>query len=179
MTKTNNIYSLLYNNEDNFLKIKNMSNPKFQRILITIEESDLSQKVIEYAKALNLNKETSITLLTIVPPVPPDQLGFDPVLGQTSVVVPELVDVEQAIAENFIAKFSKSFPEVGHVSIITKIGTIKQEILSYASEWNADLIIMGTHGRTGFDHFISGSVSESVTRKSTCPVLIVPTKVEQ
>lgn len=155
-----------------------MSKPQFQRILITIEESDLSQKVIEYAKALNLNNDTVITLLTIIPPVPPDQLGFDPVLGQTSVVVPELIDVEQAIAQNFIEKFSRSFPEVGEVSIITKVGTIKQEILEYANEWSADLIIMGSHGRTGFDHFISGSVSEAVTRKATCPVLIIPIKVE-
>lgn len=155
-----------------------MSTPKFQRILIAIEESAFSQTVIEYAKALHLNKENSIALLTVVSPIPPDQLGFDPVLGQTSVVVPELIDVEEAVAENFVDNFSKSFPEVAEVTVHTKIGSIKQEILAFANEWSADLIIMGTHGRTGFDHFISGSVSESVTRKSTCPVLIVPTKVE-
>jgi len=156
-----------------------MSNHKFQRILIAMEESPLSHKVIEYAKALQINNETAIALLTVVPPVPPDQLGFDPILGQTSVVVPELIDVENAIAENFLDKFKFDFPEVREFITFTKVGSIKQEILALAEEWNADLIIMGTHGRTGFDHFLSGSVSESVTRKATCPVLIVPTKTEE
>ncbi|HEY0769691.1 MAG TPA: universal stress protein, partial [Sphingobacteriaceae bacterium] len=55
-----------------------------------------------------------------------------------------------------------------------KIGNPRDEILITADEWNADLIIVGTHGRTGFDHFISGSVAEGVARKAKCPVLIIP-----
>lgn len=156
-----------------------MSNQKFQRILIAMEESPLSDKVIEYTKALHINNETAVALLTVIPPVPPDQLGFDPVLGQTSVVVPELVDVEQEVADNFLDKYKQDFLGVSEFITFTKIGSIKDEILDLASEWNADLIVMGTHGRTGFDHFISGSVSESVTRKATCPVLIIPTKTEE
>lgn len=155
-----------------------MSNPKFQRILIAIDEETFSQTIIDYAKALHLNAETSIALLIVVPPIPPDQLGFDPVLGQQSVVVPELIDVEQGFATKFVKGFKSEFPEVNKVTTFTKIGSPKQEILGLADEWNADLIVMGTHGRTGFDHFISGSVSESVTRKSSCPVLIIPTKVD-
>lgn len=155
-----------------------MSNAKFQRILIAVDESPSTEKIIEYAKALHLTDAHSIALLTVVPPIPPDQLGFDPVLGQTSVIVPELIDVEQAVAENFIDKLCEKFVGICAVEPFTKIGSAKQEILALAEEWKADLIIMGTHGRTGFDHFISGSVSESVTRKSLCPVLIVPTKSE-
>lgn len=155
-----------------------MSNPKFQRILIAVDEETFSQTVVDYAKALPLTHETSIALLIVVPPIPPDQLGFDPVLGQQSVVVPELIDVEQNFAEKFIQNFSTEFPEVHEVLTFTKVGSVKQEILDLAQDWNADLIVMGTHGRTGFDHFISGSVAESVTRKSTCPILIIPTKIE-
>lgn len=155
-----------------------MSIPKFKRILIAIDEETFSQTIIDYSKALHLNEESAIALLIVVPPVPPDQLGFDPVLGQQSVVVPELVDVEQNYASKFINKFKKQFPEVGDVTTYTKIGTPANEIINLAEEWNADLIVMGTHGRTGFDHFISGSVSESVTRKAKCPLLIIPTKVD-
>lgn len=155
-----------------------MSIPKFKRILIAIDEETFSQTIVDYSKALHLNEESSIALLIVVPPVPPDQLGFDPVLGQQSVVVPELVDVEQNFATKFINKFRKQFPEVGDVVTYTKIGTPAQEILYLAEDWNADLIVMGTHGRTGFDHFVSGSVAESVTRKAKCPLLIIPTKVD-
>jgi nucleotide-binding universal stress UspA family protein len=47
------------------------------------------------------------------------------------------------------------------------------EIVLMAKEESADLIIMGTHGRTGFDHLILGSTAENVVRKSPCPVLTV------
>ncbi len=156
-----------------------MSNLKFQRILIAMEESPLSEKVIAYAKALHINQDTSVALLTVIPPLPPDELGLDPVLGQTNIVVPELLDVEQEVAENFLDKFKKEFAGVNELVTFTRVGNIKHEILGLAEEWNADLIIMGTHGRTGFDHFLSGSVAESVTRKSTCPVLIIPNKVDE
>ena len=57
-----------------------------------------------------------------------------------------------------------------------KMGHPKDEILLTADEWNADIIILGTHGRTGFDHFLSGSVAEKVVRRAKCPVLIIPNK---
>ena len=60
------------------------------------------------------------------------------------------------------------------MSAVTKIGRAQDEILSVADDCKADMIILGTHGRTGFDHFISGSVSESVSRKAKCPILIIP-----
>jgi nucleotide-binding universal stress UspA family protein len=47
------------------------------------------------------------------------------------------------------------------------------EIIQAAREETADLIVMGTHGRTGFDHLILGSTAENVVRKSPCPVLTV------
>ena len=60
------------------------------------------------------------------------------------------------------------------ISTVTKIGRAQDEILAVADDCKADMIILGTHGRTGFDHFISGSVSQSVARKAKCPVLIIP-----
>ena len=53
-------------------------------------------------------------------------------------------------------------------------------ILEYASRNNVDLIVMGTHGRTGLSRLLMGSVAEQIVRKSKCPVLTVrePTAVE-
>lgn len=45
-------------------------------------------------------------------------------------------------------------------------------ILAEADDWGADLIVMGTHGRTGLAHFLNGSVAERVARRAHCPVLI-------
>lgn len=48
------------------------------------------------------------------------------------------------------------------------------EIVSYANDHHIDLIVMGTHGRTGISHAIIGSVAERVVRTSSCPVLVIP-----
>jgi nucleotide-binding universal stress UspA family protein len=47
------------------------------------------------------------------------------------------------------------------------------EIIRTAKEKNADLIVIGTHGRTGIDHMLFGSTAEKVVRKASCPVLTV------
>ena len=58
------------------------------------------------------------------------------------------------------------------------IDTAGHGILQQAEEWGAELIVVGTHGRSGLYHFLMGSVAEHVARKSACPVLIVPNKDE-
>jgi nucleotide-binding universal stress UspA family protein len=50
-----------------------------------------------------------------------------------------------------------------------------EEILRVARECRVDLIVMGTHGRTGLTHLLLGSVAEQVVRRATCPVLVVKT----
>jgi nucleotide-binding universal stress UspA family protein len=62
------------------------------------------------------------------------------------------------------------------VTKIIKSGEIKFEILETAKTWDASVIVLGTHGRTGLDHFLLGSMAESITRHADCPVLIVPNK---
>ena len=47
------------------------------------------------------------------------------------------------------------------------------KLLELAAEWKADLIVMGTHGRDGIDHFLLGSVAEGVVRHATVPVMLV------
>lgn len=55
-------------------------------------------------------------------------------------------------------------------------GSPKEDIIKTAEVWGADLIIMGTHGRTGLMHFLMGSVAEHVLRHSKIPVMVVPSK---
>ncbi|MEX2535013.1 MAG: universal stress protein [Trueperaceae bacterium] len=53
-----------------------------------------------------------------------------------------------------------------------EVGTAADTILACAQAWEADLIVMGTHGRTGLAHFLNGSVAERVVRHARRPVLI-------
>lgn len=52
-------------------------------------------------------------------------------------------------------------------------GAPHKEILAYADEHDIDLIVMGTHGRTGLDHFLRGSVTEHVLHQAAVPVLVL------
>lgn len=56
---------------------------------------------------------------------------------------------------------------------VAVVGAPADAILSHAADWHPDLIVMGTHGRTGLAHFLNGSVAESVVRHARLPVLIV------
>lgn len=75
------------------------------------------------------------------------------------------------------AKLKKIAAEklVGKVAhrIHLKIGVPDHDVVRAADEVNADLIVMATHGRRGFKHFLLGSVSEQVVRNANCPVLTV------
>ena len=62
------------------------------------------------------------------------------------------------------------------VEVVTAIeeGKPAKAIVSYADEKDADMVVMGTHGRTGLDHYLIGSVTEKVVRLADVPVLTVP-----
>lgn len=55
-----------------------------------------------------------------------------------------------------------------------RIGEVVSEIVNAVAEQQPDLLVMGSHGRTGIERFVLGSVSESVLRRATCPVMVVP-----
>ena len=57
-----------------------------------------------------------------------------------------------------------------------RIGHAGQEICAQASDCKADLIVISTHGRTGFNHVLLGSTAEYVVRHASCPVLVVPSR---
>ena len=59
-------------------------------------------------------------------------------------------------------------------TILTTMGPVVRQILEAAASLPADLIVLGTHGHSGFDHLLLGSVTERVLRRAPCPVLTVP-----
>ena len=65
------------------------------------------------------------------------------------------------------------------VEIVLKEGDPAAQILTTSKELGCDLIVMGTHGRTGLSHLLMGSVAEKVVRKATCPVLTIKNPLVQ
>ncbi len=149
---------------------------KYQRILIATDDSECSKKALHHGHILAKIMESSVALIHVIEPAAPTNYGADPLMGQQPIIIPETTEIQEENSKTMLDEISKQFADVKEVFTFSRIGSPKQEILAVAGEWAADLIIMGTHGRTGFDHFISGSVSESVIRRASCPVLVVPGK---
>ncbi len=62
---------------------------------------------------------------------------------------------------------------VGDVQVVAELGDAASEIVRFTEEQGVDLIVLGTHGRTGISHALMGSVAEKVVRRARCPVLTV------
>lgn len=151
----------------------------FSRILLAVDDTKCSEKAIVYAQNIVSRLEPHLAIVTVVPPTSPSAYGSDPILGQQPVVVPELSSIQLESALEYLKDVAKKFePAAKQITLFNKIGSVRDEILTAAEEWNCDLIIMGSNGRTGFNHLLSGSVSESVIRKATCPVMIIPGNCE-
>lgn len=81
-------------------------------------------------------------------------------------------DVKRNYKEHYVKKIGNNVP----FQIVTKSGREDEEILTFASQENVDIIVMGTHGRTGVEHVFFGSVAEKVLRHSPFPVFVIPCK---
>ena len=153
-----------------------MNTGAYRRILVATDDSECSKKALQHAHGLAKVMGSSLALIHVIEPAAPTNYGADPLMGQQPIIVPETTEIQEENSKSILDRIASGFEDINEVFTFSRVGSPKQEILTVASEWAADLIIMGTHGRTGFDHFISGSVSESVTRRASCPVLVVPGK---
>lgn len=131
----------------------------FARILVPLDHSGAAAAALALAR-----KNFPAAALRLVHVLDPSQLAS----SITSTVTP---DVQREELENRAAERLAHLTE-GSDELVIRVGKPAEVILKEAEEWRADLITMGTHGRTGFDHFLHGSVAEQVVRRSRLPVLI-------
>lgn len=151
-----------------------ISPDNINRILIAVEDSPYSELAVNYGVLLAHNLGSKIILVHADEIPIASSYTADPLLNESPAMIPELMNIQEEASKNLFKRLIEQHGKKVEISTYTRIGRAQDEILAVAEECNADLIILGTHGRTGFDHFISGSVSESVARRSKCPVLIIP-----
>jgi nucleotide-binding universal stress UspA family protein len=151
-----------------------ISPENIHRILIAVDDSSYSKQAVNYGVLLAKNLGSKITLVHVDEIPISSPYSADPLLNESPAMIPELMHIQEEASKLLFKKIKEQHGDVVEMSTVTKIGRVQDEILSVADDCKADMIILGTHGRTGFDHFISGSVSEGVARRSKCPVLIIP-----
>ena len=142
----------------------------YQKILVAIDDSEISVNVIQQAAQLAKALNSEITVVEV--------MALDPYLADTYVRLGQsndLIERVRGYVQENLAKAEQKFEELG-LTVATQVlegFSIPQEIIGAAQNLGADLIIMGSHGRTGFKKFILGSVAQKVLGESHIPVLIV------
>ncbi|HEX7365989.1 MAG TPA: universal stress protein [Pelobium sp.] len=146
----------------------------FERILIAVDDSEYAYNAAAYGFSLAKKIGASVSLVHINQIPMTTNITGDPILGDPGMILPNMMDIQREHSEKLFADLKERFAAETIVDEYILVGDVTSEIVSLAKEQNFSMIIMGTHSRKGFDHFISGSVAESVTRHANCPVLIVP-----
>jgi len=134
-----------------------------KRILIPTDFSDTSLHAVDYAAELSKVSGATLTVLFVVEP-----LYYAGDLGL-------MLEEHQRFGKEQLATVAARLKRRGAACrLVLRTGTPYQVIVDEAKWQKADLIIMGTHGRTGLSHLLLGSVTEKVVRTATTPVLTVP-----
>lgn len=81
-------------------------------------------------------------------------------------------------AEETIEQYIRLYSGINSIERFTPEGLPEHEIINIANEWQADLIVMGTHGRSAIRKILTGSTAEYVTRHATIPVLLIPPRMQ-
>ncbi len=144
---------------------------EIRRILCPIDFSDYSRRALDNAIAIARWYKSTVTVLHVFSTAPVAAVGPGPVVLEPILLSP--VDRQQLLADTKAFVESESAPGLT-INAIVREGDIAGEILEQATIMKADLLVIGTHGRSGFERLLLGSVAERVLRKASCPVVTVP-----
>ncbi len=151
-----------------------ISSEGFKRILFTADNSAYSQAAFNWLRKMCWAKDVKFKIITVVPPLAELLMNEHSAIGSSDTVKEHdsliaVADMELQILAN---ELNDSFPKA---EIITKVGEgdPREVILQMAQAWSADLIVMGSHGRTGLTRLLLGSVSQAVAVHSECSVAII------
>jgi nucleotide-binding universal stress UspA family protein len=138
-----------------------------QHFLVPIDFSAYADQALDYAIALAQKLSARLTLVHVIHIIPLGIAEGGAPLPQTYLETLE-ADVQQSLEA-----YCKRVADAGlECAVLALHGVPFQAILDVARDERVDMIIMGTHGRTGFKHVLLGSVAEKVVRLAPCPVLI-------
>ena len=138
-----------------------------KKILCPVDHSECSYLALKYAISLALKDEAKLYLMHVI-----DSRLYDTEIYKLSPYKLNEID-ESRIRTDLMKSLPEGTMDVLEVETIVVKGVPFNEIINAATEINVDLIVIGTHGRTGLSHVMLGSVAEKVVRKALCPVLTV------
>jgi len=146
-----------------------------KRILVPLDGSPLAESALAVAARVAQASDGSIVLLRVIGvPTTYTPYIYGPDMAQSPSLAQELLNTEQENAEKYLAEIARLDILAGiKVEPIITPGTAGMAILNTVNEENVDLIVMSSHGETGFKRLALGSVAQHVSRHSPVPVLVL------
>lgn len=140
----------------------------YHKILVPLDGSPTAEAVLPHAQALAQSEGAELVLVRVAVN-PANEFAFsDPVLATT------LVQQMEDDTKQYIADVEKRVASGGtKVSTLIREGPIAETILAVATEVNADIIAMSTHGRSGVRRLLLGSVADRIVNHSHIPVMLI------
>ena len=150
---------------------------QMKQILCPVDFSDFSRRALDHALAVARLYKSTVTALHVVSPSPavvPVPYYFGAEIAPPMMLPP----VDRAKVAADLGRFveSEEVPGVRLETLVTEAPDAPREILVQSDRLAADLIVLGTHGRSGFEKLFLGSITEKVLRKTQRPVMTVPPK---
>lgn len=136
----------------------------FERVLVPTDFSLSSEAALK-----TVRRHFSGALVRLLHVISAQQVAAFSTATPTSPV--DAASARQKLVDEALVRL-KELAREGEETVAVVGGPV-DAILSHAADWHPDLIVMGTHGRTGLAHFLNGSVAEGVVRHARLPVLIV------
>jgi len=147
----------------------------YKRILVAIDGSETSEHAFDTAVHLANDNDAQLQPLYVVdnPLMAYDAPGYDPTILRDA-----CIEEGQRLMADALARMKhENVAGVPRIVDVAPIGEdISERIRISANEFNADLLVLGTHGRRGFKRLFLGSVAERVVRSASLPVLMVPSR---
>jgi nucleotide-binding universal stress UspA family protein len=142
------------------------------RILCPVDFSDFSRHALEYAVAMAKYYDARVTALHVYANVP--VVNTVPAIGFDSALM-VLPPVDPAAVATLTEQFTAGVQADGRLDVsVQEAPDTVAEIVAQADVLNADLVVIGSHGRSGFQRLFLGSIAGKVLRKSRRPVMVVP-----
>lgn len=139
---------------------------QFKKILCAVDTGPFAESVFQAGLSLSQELRGEVALLNVLD------------IGMPGEAI-DLDALRESLKGEAVGLFQRLVEGAGSPNVyrFTEEGNPKVKIVEVARQWEADLIVIATHGRRGLTRLLMGSVAETVLRNAPCPVLIVPPKL--
>jgi nucleotide-binding universal stress UspA family protein len=148
--------------------------PPYKKVLFCTDFSENADYAFNFAYGIAKRDKGLLYILHIIPH------NSNQAYAESFIAIEDLKKIQKAVEEDIATSYKEHYEKELEDGVayefVTKSGREDEEILGFAKQEQVDIIVMGTHGRTGIEHVFFGSVAEKVLRYSPFPVFIIPCK---